>query len=115
MPAFPSNPIAVPTIGPSNSSAMPASLTAERIVSSELFDIIPKTMCASLKVRRRGISIGDRSTSSACFLFRSALSPGEAVKVPSKSNITTATLPATSFNSPRDGSGVPGVIMMAFL
>mmetsp|Transcript_20796 Transcript_20796/g.36691 ORF Transcript_20796/g.36691 Transcript_20796/m.36691 type:complete len:312 (-) Transcript_20796:294-1229(-) len=110
-PALPSKPTALPNTGPSKSSASPASRKAAQMVSSLLLEMMPRISPASRRTCSRGRSMGARSRSSTCLRHLCAVSPGEAVRVPSKSKKTQPTSPVTSLSSWRLGSGddVPGV------
>mmetsp|Transcript_30702 Transcript_30702/g.88633 ORF Transcript_30702/g.88633 Transcript_30702/m.88633 type:complete len:234 (-) Transcript_30702:1258-1959(-) len=112
MPALPSKPSALPTMGPLKKSDRPASARADVMVFSVLLEMMPKRTEASRKARSRGANTGARSASSACLRPLIAASPGVAVRVPSKSKNTAMTPPATRLKSPRNGSGVPGVMTM---
>mmetsp|Transcript_106776 Transcript_106776/g.300154 ORF Transcript_106776/g.300154 Transcript_106776/m.300154 type:complete len:209 (+) Transcript_106776:163-789(+) len=108
-PALPSKPWAFPTMGPSNSSASSASSSATRIVCSLLFDMMPSVTSAPRMRRSHGSNMRARCRSSAHFDERCAMSPGVAVRVPSKSKKTTRTPRPKTIKSLRDGSGVVGV------
>mmetsp|Transcript_45104 Transcript_45104/g.98002 ORF Transcript_45104/g.98002 Transcript_45104/m.98002 type:complete len:262 (-) Transcript_45104:18-803(-) len=107
-PALPSSPTALPRSGPVKNSLSCDSSSAEQMVCSLLLEMMPRTTPASLSFRSLGASIGALSQSSTCLLLRFARSPGEAVKVPSKSNMIATTLPEMHLSCPLGRSGLSG-------
>mmetsp|Transcript_22143 Transcript_22143/g.48973 ORF Transcript_22143/g.48973 Transcript_22143/m.48973 type:complete len:354 (-) Transcript_22143:144-1205(-) len=107
-PTLPSKPTAFATRGPSKRAFRPAATSASRIVTSELFEMMPSVMPASRRTRSFGSSNEALAQSSACLWRRSARSPGDAVNVPSKSKNTTLTPGTTSRKSSRSSSWLLG-------
>mmetsp|Transcript_53852 Transcript_53852/g.142003 ORF Transcript_53852/g.142003 Transcript_53852/m.142003 type:complete len:201 (-) Transcript_53852:556-1158(-) len=108
-PALPSKPTALPSRGPLKIPSMPASWMAPQMVGALLLEMIPRTRPASRRARRRGFRSGARSRSSTLLRQRTAMSPGEAVSVPSKSKRIAPRLPVRFLRSARTGSGEEGV------